>query len=189
MSSLADAVTWLLGLDADRLTIGHMAVRAVIVYLAALAMVRLGEKRFFGKNTAFDVILGIIFGSVVSRAITGSTEFFPTLAAGFVLILMHWLLAILSFRSDWFGTWIKGSHRTLVEDGKIDWNAMSKSHISENDLMSALRTQANLEDIEQVQEARLERSGEISVIKKESAPTILDVSVDQGIQTIRIKVG
>ncbi len=155
----------LLGLDADELTLMHMAVRAVVVYVAALIMLRLGEKRFLGKNTAFDVILGIIFGSVVSRAITGSSAFFPTLGAGFVLILLHWLFAVLAFHSDWFGTWVKGNARLLVNEGTIDWDAMRKSNISEKDLMSALRTQANIASIDEVQEARLERSGDISVLK------------------------
>lgn len=155
----------LLGLDADELTVLHMTVRAVVVYVVALLMLRLGEKRFLGKNTAFDVILGIILGSVVSRAITGSTPFFPTLGAGLVLILLHWLFAVLAFHSDWFGTWVKGNARLLVKDGQIDWTAMRKSSISEKDLMSALRSQANIATLDEVQEARLERSGDISVLK------------------------
>lgn len=75
-------IAWAPGLDGDELSLRHTALRAVVVYVAALITVRLGEKRFFGKNTAFDVILGIIFDSVVSRAITGSSEFFPTLGRG-----------------------------------------------------------------------------------------------------------
>lgn len=155
----------ILGLNAESLTVGHMALRAVIVYISALIMVRIGEKRFLGKNTAFDVILGIIFGSVVSRAITNPSEFFPILGAGLVLVLLHWLFSVLSFRSDRFGTLIKGSHRVLVANGEIQWDAMRKSNISEQDLMSALRTQANTDSLDQIQEARLERSGDISFVK------------------------
>jgi uncharacterized membrane protein YcaP (DUF421 family) len=36
---------------------------------------------------------------------------------------------------------------------------------SEKDLMSALRSQANVAKLEEVKEAHLERSGDISVIK------------------------
>jgi uncharacterized membrane protein YcaP (DUF421 family) len=188
MQDLWNAITQILGIEADTLTIGHMAVRAVVVYLAALLMIRIGEKRFLGKNTAFDVILGIILGSVVSRAITGSSEFFPTLTAGFVLVLLHWLFATLSFYSDWFGTIVKGHNRLLIENGNILWNAMRKSHISENDLMSALRSQANIGQVEEVQEARLERSGDVSVIKKNSEYRVLEIDIAEGIQTVRIIV-
>lgn len=140
--------------------IGNMVIRAAIVYVSALLMLRAGEKRFLGKNTAFDVILGIIFGSVVSRAITGSTAFLPTLAAGLVLVLLHWLFSVISFHSDWFGTPVKGNPRVLVEKGDIRWDAMRKSHISEKDLMSVLRSHANVENLHEVKQGRLERSGD-----------------------------
>ncbi|MFW5709728.1 MAG: DUF421 domain-containing protein [Chloroflexota bacterium] len=169
MQEIDAFITRLLGLDVEELTIWHMVIRAIVVYLSALLMVRIGEKRFFGKNTAFDIILGIIFGSVVSRAITGSSEFFPTLVAGLTLILLHWLFATLSFNFDWFGSFIKGNSRLLVKDGEILWEAMRKSHISEKDLMSALRLQGNIEKLDEVKEARLERSGNISVIKSGSS--------------------
>jgi hypothetical protein len=58
-----------------------MALRAVVVYVVTVIIVRLGKKRFMGKGTAFDVILGIMLGSIVSRAITGNAPFFPALAA------------------------------------------------------------------------------------------------------------
>jgi len=165
MNEIETLVTQILGLDVDELTIWHMVIRAVVVYMSALLMVRIGEKRFLGKYTAFDVILGIIFGSIVSRAVTGSSEFFPTLAAGLTLVLLHWLFATLSFHFDWFGTFVKGNSKILVKDGKILWDAMRSSHISEKDLMGALRSQANVDKLDEVKEARLERSGDISVIK------------------------
>ena len=49
---LGNIITLLLGLEAEDLSITQMALRAIIVYVAALLMVRLGEKRLLGKNTA-----------------------------------------------------------------------------------------------------------------------------------------
>lgn len=116
---LETTIREILGLGANDLAWWQMLVRAILVFIVALLMVRLGEKRFLGKNTAFDVILGIVFGSVMSRAITGSSPFFPTLVAGFTLILLHWLFAAVAFRSDWFGDMVKGRSRILVKDGEI----------------------------------------------------------------------
>lgn len=189
MQAIERVLDGLLGLQVEDLRLAHMALRAVVVYIAALIMVRMGEKRFLGKNTAFDVILGIIFGSVVSRAITGSSPFFPTLGAGLVLILLHWLFAAIAFRSDQFGNWVKGASRILAQDGKIRWAEMSKSNISEKDLMSALRTQANIDSLDEVQEARLERSGDISVLKVKSKPKILEIRVAEAVQTVRLQIG
>ena len=90
MTFLGDVTNWALGLDARQLNIWQMGLRAAIIYLAALIMVRIaGDRRFIGKYAAFDVILSIIFGSTLSRAINGNSAFFATIFAGFVLVAMH----------------------------------------------------------------------------------------------------
>jgi hypothetical protein len=65
-----------LGAEAREIGVAQMALRAVVVYVATVFMVRLGKKRFMGQGTAFDLILGIMLGSTVSRAITGTAPFF-----------------------------------------------------------------------------------------------------------------
>lgn len=178
----------ILGLDQSSLTWWQMMLRASIVYVAAIAMVRLGEKRFLGKNTAFDVILGIVLGSVVSRAITGGSPFAPIIVAGFTLVALHWIFAFLSFRFDRFGTLVKGSSRTLVEDGEIRWDEMRSSHVSREDLLGALRRNGPVEGPERVREARLERNGEVSVFRMQSEPRVVTIDVREGIQTVRIEL-
>jgi uncharacterized membrane protein YcaP (DUF421 family) len=55
-----------------------MALRSIIVYLVTVGVARFAGKRFFGEHTAFDVVLSIILGSVLSRAINGSALFLET---------------------------------------------------------------------------------------------------------------
>lgn len=154
----------ILGLDANDLNVFQMAARAVLAYPVGIAFVRLGEKRFIGKITAFDVIMGIIIGSILARAITGGAPFFASLGVGLVLVTLHYFFAVLSYHLDWFGGIVKGSGRTLVEDGVVKWSAMRKSHISERDLMGALRENGGIAELDQVKLARMERSGNISVV-------------------------
>lgn len=139
-------------------------MRAFIIFIVAIIMIRIGDKRFMGRNTALDVMLGFVFGSVIGRAITGNSPFFPTLAASLVLVVMHWILSAIAFRSDWFGTVVKGSSREIVRDGEILWDAMKKSHISENDLKETMRNNGNQPDVSQIKTASLERNGDISII-------------------------
>lgn len=153
-----------LGLDEDELEARHMALRAVVVFIFSVVIVRLGKKRFIGENTAFDVILGVMLGSIISRAITGQSPFFPTLTAAVVIVALHWFFSQIAVRWDAFGMLIKGSTRVLVQDGTVDWKAMKRGNISENDLLEALRLKARISDWRKVKEARLERNGEISVI-------------------------
>ena len=162
-------MSWALGLGLDNkaINVWQMSLRALVVFVAAIGMIRLGDKRFMGQNTALDVMLGIVFGSVVSRAITGNDPFIPTLAAALVLVLVHWLLAALAFRSHRFGTLVKGHDRALVRDGEILWDAMARTHISEHDLHEAMRNSGTSPDIRAVKAAHLERNGEISIILRE----------------------
>lgn len=180
---------WLLGIDVTTLTLWQMALRALIVYVVTLGMVQLlGGRRLIGKHAALDVILGIIFGSVLSRAVNGDAPFFETLGAGAILIGLHWLFAMIAFRSHGFGKLVKGGSPILIDRGEIQWANMRKHGISERDLLESLRLNGQLTGPEHVRTARLERNGDISVIPRHNQLAIVDVVVEAGVQTVRIEL-
>jgi uncharacterized membrane protein YcaP (DUF421 family) len=183
MSSLAES---LLGVGAEELTAGQMALRAVLTFVITVAIVRLGNKRLFGKGTAFDLVVAIMIGSVMSRAITTPSALFATWVAGLALIAMHWLLATLSYHLDWFGPLVKGNPVLLVNDGQIQWDAMREGGVSQADLDQALRAEGSAPDPSSVRLAYLERDGSISVVPRKEGPRILEVSVANGVQTVHI---
>jgi uncharacterized membrane protein YcaP (DUF421 family) len=174
------------GLESKELGVWQMGLRAIVVYVVTVIMVRLGKKRFLGRATAFDVILGIMLGAVVSRAITGNAPFWPALAAGAALIAMHWLFSFGASRSHRFGNLVKGRPRVLVRDGEPDRDAMRRAHITEHDLDEDLRTEG-LDRAETVKEARLERSGKVSVVKRGEA-RVVEVRIEGGVQVVRVEV-
>ena len=107
-----------IGLESKEIGVAQMALRAIVVYLVTTVFVRLAKKRFMSHATAFDVILGIMLGSVVSRAITGNAPFGPALAAAAALLATHWLLSALAFRWHGLGAALKGRPRLLVRAGE-----------------------------------------------------------------------
>jgi uncharacterized membrane protein YcaP (DUF421 family) len=165
-----------------------MALRTILIYALTLAIVRLGSKRFLSDATAFDVIVGIMLGSIMSRAINGSAPFLPTLFAGAVLVGMHWLFAALAFRTDWFGSIVKGDPVLLVRDGEIQWPGMRRAGLSRRDLDEALRLQGNAPDVSKIRLAYLERNGRVSIVPAEDEPRVLVVPVESGVQTVRIEL-
>lgn len=88
-----------------------MVCRGVLIFLYTLFLVPFGGRRIFGKNTSFDIVIGVILGSIMSRALTANAPFFPTLAAGTALVLLLWLFAELSQHSNHFGHLIQGTER------------------------------------------------------------------------------
>ena len=160
---------WLLGLGVEGkdLSIGQMSARAVVVFVAAIVIIRIGDKRFMGKHTTLDVMLGIIFGSFVSRAISGNAPFIPTLVAAVVLVIVHWIISAIAFRNHRFGQFVKGRVYQLVVDGAMDRRVMSRTQITERDLAEALRERGYPDDLDQISSAFLERSGKISILLKD----------------------
>jgi uncharacterized membrane protein YcaP (DUF421 family) len=165
VSHLLDTIIGLSATKASELTVAQVCARAIIVYLTLIAYVRFGKKRFLGQATAFDAILMIVIGSIASRAISGTAPFFASLAGTFMLVLVHWLISYFTEDSPVLGKILKGHDTVLVRNGRVDRKALQGAHMSPDDLAEDLR-QEGIEHPSEVKEARLERSGKLSVIKK-----------------------
>lgn len=157
-----------IGSDADSILWWQMSIRAVLIFLATLGLIRMGGTRVFGKNTAFDIVLGVILGSILSRALTANAAFFPTLAAAVTLVLLHMVLARLALRSHRVGHLVKGVEHRIIADGEVRWDVLRKNHMTRHDLEEILRLNAGTEEVDRIAEAYLERNGDVSVIKKSS---------------------
>jgi uncharacterized membrane protein YcaP (DUF421 family) len=148
------------------LTFIQISLRGIIVFLVTLATVRIGHKRSLSRKTPFDAVLLVILAAVLSRAINGSAAFFATLGGGVVLVLLHRLFAYLAFYSHGFGILVKGEPDTIVRDGQCDLRMMRRNHVSMHDLDEDMRLSVHTDDLSIIRVARLERSGDISFIKK-----------------------
>lgn len=164
ISFFKDLVGW--HADADSIKAYQMAARAVIVFLAALAMLRVVGSRSFGRDTAFDLVLKFTIGSLLSRAVVAASPFGGTLLACTVFIGLHHLLAIAAYRFDGVGRLIKGKAVILAQQGQLHRDAMRQSDITEEDMLEGVREGASMASMEQADTIWLERSGTISVVKK-----------------------
>ncbi len=169
MNTFSELLQTLLGISTEpkELTFLQVSVRGVIVFIATLVMVRLSSKRSLAEKTAFDAVLVVIIGSMLSRAINGSAAFLPTLGSGFVLVLLHRLFGFTAFYSHAFGIVLKGKPAVLVQNGRLQHKNMLWNHISEHDLQEDMRLEAKTDDLSKIKTARVERSGDISFIKTE----------------------
>lgn len=155
-----------LGLQPGEMNTLQICMRAFVVFFAALVIVRVANRRFLGKLSALDIILGFVLASLLARAINGSGPLFQSIAAGFVLVFLHRILAFLSARFHGLGKLVKGEPDLLVENGTIARDRLRAHNISEADLFEALRVDGSTEELGQVAKAILERDGTISVVKR-----------------------
>lgn len=156
---------WLgLGLQPHELSAIQVCWRSLVIFVATLIIVRSAHKRFLARISAFDAVLGFILASLMARAINGSAPLVPTLAAGLFLALVHRGMASLAFACPRFRTWVEGRADVLAANGELMPEALRKHRISEEDLMEEVRLHGRVDELTEVQQATLERSGQISVI-------------------------
>jgi uncharacterized membrane protein YcaP (DUF421 family) len=140
----------------------QMIVRAAIIFVFGVAILRIAGRRAFGQQSTVDIMLSIVIGSSLSRALTGGAPFVPTLAATAALVAMYWVATRLTVRSECARWLLKGKSIPLVRHGKPDPVAMRKLAVAETDLEEAMR-HVGIDDLRRVDTAMFERSGKISI--------------------------
>jgi uncharacterized membrane protein YcaP (DUF421 family) len=81
-------------------------------------------------------------------------------------VATHWVFTWLGARSHFFGDLTKGHPVQLVKDGVVLPANMKASHISEHDLLEAVRLHG-VDGLSKIAQAFKERNGDISVVKEE----------------------
>ena len=157
----------LLGLEVKDLEWYQMCTRTIIVFFVALIFIRVSGMRTFGTQSAFDVVVSLTLGAILSRCITGHYPFFSCLSAAALLVVLHQVVAFLTYRSNKIRKMTEGEPILLFEEGKKIEKNLSEYSIMESELQQALH-QANVDSYEKVKAIWLEPSGNISVVKKES---------------------
>lgn len=144
----------------------QMSVRALILFLIALVLIRLGGMRIFGKKSAFDNVIVIMLGAVLARGVVGASPLWSTVAAAATMVAINKILAWLAARSSKVNKLLKGEALVLYESGAIVWSNMRKAALSHSDLLESLRLETNCESLEKVEKACMETNGRISFILK-----------------------
>lgn len=140
-------------------------LRTIIAFAYGLAILRLSGRRTFAAWSAIDIIVSIMFGSSMSRVITGNAPMPGTIAAMSLLVFLHWLTARAVAQSNKLSLILEGPPIAIGRSGNLDPKAQLNELVSQSDLEEALRGSG----IESIAEARLivvEPSGKISVLKQ-----------------------
>jgi len=151
----------------ENLTMIQMGSRALIMFIIALFLVRLGGIRILGRKSGVDFVIIIMLGAVLARGIVGASPFLSTVFAGFVMIIVNKILAQVSARIPYLGNMVKGKPVVLYKNGKIQWDQMDRLGVSRTDLLTSLRLETNSKHLDEVDMALMEPNGRISFTLKE----------------------
>ena len=151
----------------NHLTTAQEAARAALIFAYGLLLLRLSGPRMFGHWSALDIVVTIMVGSALARAMTGSAPLLGTMAAAAVMAILHVLLAHWVARNSRVAHWVEGEAVPLIDHGRIDHDARLRNKISESDLREALRQEGidGEAHVGNVKAMTLEPSGHLSVVK------------------------
>jgi uncharacterized membrane protein YcaP (DUF421 family) len=142
-------------------------VRAAVVYLVLLVMVRITGKRTVGQFTPFDLIVVMLLSEGVSGSLNGQDE---SLAGGLIvaatLVALDMLIAVATSRSKKIDAVMEGNPVLIGRDGVIYRDVLKRERVPVADVEKALRS-ADC-DIEDMRMAILESDGNINIMKKPS---------------------
>lgn len=157
----------LFGLDEHKLETYQMIARAFVIFFVALLLIRVSGIRTLGKQSAFDNLTALILGAIMGRAIVSAEQpFFGSILATLVIMVLHRVVAWITYRSKKMGVILKGRELLLIKNGEPNKKNMKQTHITREDILETLRKDVNVPSLDTIKEVYLERSGEISFIKK-----------------------
>ncbi|MGF6665649.1 uncharacterized membrane protein YcaP (DUF421 family) [Paraburkholderia atlantica] len=144
----------------------QMGLRSIVVFVIAIVLIRVSGRRSFGQRSPFDLVVVILLGATLSRAIVGASPFIATVVASLVIVVCHRVLAWAFIRSRRFELLVCGVEREVFSDGKFNANEMHAALITRTDIEESVRQKTGSRSMDNVAAAILERNGEVSVIRK-----------------------
>lgn len=141
-------------------------VRAIIIYILVLIVMRLMGKREIGQLQPFELVISIMIADLASIPMTDpGVPIFNGVVPILGLLAMHLLITVLNIKSVNIRKFTCGKPTILIYRGRIDEEALKKERFTVSELQERLRGKDvfNLGDVEF---AILETNGEVSVILK-----------------------
>lgn len=157
-------------------------IRAIILYIVVLVVMRLMGKREIGQLQPFELAISIMIADLASvpmseLGIPLTNGIVPILA----LLVIYMIISILNMKSVNFRKIMSGKPAILIYRGRIDEKVLRKESITINELQERLRVD-NIFNLGDVEYAILETNGELTVIQKPEkralTPQDLNISPD-----------
>jgi uncharacterized membrane protein YcaP (DUF421 family) len=163
--------------------LGWVAAKALLLYLAAVLALRVGERRTLADLSLFDFVAAVAVGSVVGRLPSARDSSFLDGAATLATILTaHWCIVRLR-RFPSLAHLLEPSPRLLVAHGEVVDGELRRCGLTRKDLHAMLRQRG----VGSPKEARFvvfEQRGQLSVIR-EGGPDGAEPELVRGIAAPR----
>ncbi len=144
-------------------------LRAIFFYLFLVFITRIVGRRPGKQLTPFEFVLVFFMGGLALTAMVGTEASFTSAIVQIITIAAtHYAVAVLRSRSSHLARLFDDTSLVLLEQGEWRSRTLTRMGIQDTDVMASARAQG-IATLEEIDQAFLERNGEISIIPKEAA--------------------
>jgi uncharacterized membrane protein YcaP (DUF421 family) len=141
-------------------------MRPVLVYIFLVVALRVFGKRELAQLNPFDLVVLLSLSNTVQNAIIGNDN---SLTGGVVgalaLLLMNYLVVRFLFRHRRLDQMFEGKPTVLVENGKVNKQALAGELLTKSELLTVLHRQG-FDTLEEVERCVLEPGGTFYIQRK-----------------------
>ena len=154
----------------------HVVVVGIVCYVTLLVTLRLSGKRTLSRMNAYDMIITMALGAVLTKAmLTKDQSIADAVLAIILLIGFQYVVSAFSCRSQFFRDIVTPKPAVLYHNGDFARDVMRKERVSEKEVEAAVH-EKGVPDLGGVDAIILGANGELSVLVK---PDKLDPVVIQ----------
>ncbi|WP_042345672.1 DUF421 domain-containing protein [Bacillus massiliigorillae] len=144
----------------------YIGLRTIIMFFILFLIFRVMGKREIGELSVLDLVIFMMIAETGVVAIVDlEISMFEALVPMVLLLGIQITIAFISLKSKKLREILEGKPTIIIHNGKIDERAMKKERYNFDDLLQQLRAR-DVFDLNEVEFAILETSGDLTVMKK-----------------------
>ena len=148
----------------ENLDLPGIIFRVSVMYLYALALLRISGKQSVSHLTALDFIVTLIIGDLFDDIFWSEVPILQGLVGFAIIVVMHMLVTLAASRNRLIHHLVCSPPPIMVKNGKLMPENLRRERVRPEMIQAELRIRGE-EHLKEVREARLEPNGEVSVLK------------------------
>jgi uncharacterized membrane protein YcaP (DUF421 family) len=142
-------------------------IRGITVYLFVLLIFRIAGKRALSSISTFDLVLTLIISETLQQAMIDDDN---SMTNAFLLVMtlvgIDIMMSVIKRHVPAIDRWVESSPAVLIKSGRLQREVLKRERVDETDIIIAGREKQGLSELDDIDYAVLEKSGEITVIPK-----------------------
>ncbi len=154
---------WSRMIDFKEVTLIEKIIRPILIYASLIFLLRLFGKRELGQLNPFDLVVLLSLSNTVQNAIIGDdTSVSGGIVGAIALLGINYIMAFLKYHSKWFESFIEGKPRVLIENSKINKDAVRREMLTKEDL-DTVAHQQGLDNAAEIEKCIIDPNGSFLV--------------------------